>query len=718
MTKRIIWLVIATGIASIATQLVVIREFLTLFSGNEFVISITLFNWLFLGGCGTILLRIILKFIRPSYFHASILSFVLCIIGTIQIPIFRLLHNTIFIMGSSTGFYQVIAFTFLASAPYCILLGYLLPFSLALARNNEKRFLSSTIYIADNFGDALGGAVFSFFLVWFFTPVQAVFISSLPLLFLAFYICKRQETRDRRQERKDKMENIKSRKKETEFIFCITACIFSIVIMTACLFLEPHTLARNKIKPEFYKETPYARVAAYKSSQGYVFFQNNIPLFDTKNLIQAEKTVHYPLSQIENHESILLISAVSGMFSEIEKYPFKRVDYVEIDPQVSKALFDYSFLKPLDKMNVIHKDARFFLEHSNIRYDAVILNLSDPDTFQANRFFTKEFFDVVRQHLTDRGVFSFSITGFNNYPSTSMVEKISSLYVTLETCFQNILVLPGSEMFFMAKKSSDFDLDIPALLKKADIKTSYIENYFQADLIQERVNQLYDFIDKDSSQNRDFSPSLIKISFNEWFEKFQTSPLIFGIIIGGIFLVYILFINGVQSLLFFTGFFAMAAQIMIIFAFQIFFGYIYLKIGFIITLFLAGLLCGAYLGEKTDKTLAKAWMVKADICLIFLMTGLIVLLKFLPCVLREELFGLTAFCFGLLCGFEFPCGAKIKQENLSKITALFAADLAGASFGVLIFSLVLLPSLGLVNAGIVLVLIKLSGLMRFLIWKN
>ena len=231
-------------------------------------------------------------------------------------------------------------------------------------------------------------------------------------------------------------------------------------------------------------------------------------------------------------------------------------------------------------------------------------------------------------------------------------------------------------------------------------------------------NQLYDFIDKDTSLNRDFSPFLIKISFNEWFEKFQTSPLIFGIITGGIFLVYLFFIKGVQSLLFFTGFFAMAAQIMIIFAFQIFFGYIYLKIGFIITLFLAGLLCGAYLGEKIDKTLAKAWIVKADICLIFLMTGLIVLLKFLPCVLREELFGLTAFCLGLLCGFEFPCGAKIKQENLSKITALFAADLAGASFGVLIFSLVLLPSLGLVNAGIVLVLIKLSGLMRFLIWKN
>ncbi|MEN8210566.1 MAG: fused MFS/spermidine synthase [Thermodesulfobacteriota bacterium] len=715
MTKKIIWLVIATGIASIATQLVVIREFLTLFSGNEFVISITLFNWLFLGGCGTLLSKILLNFIKPSYFLASFLSFVLCIIGTIQIPVFRLLHNTIFIMGSSTGFYQVFVFTFLVSAPYCILLGYLLPFSLALARKNEKQLPSSIIYIADNFGDALGGAVFSFFLVWFFSPVQAIFLSSLPLLFLAFYInkevCRKQETRNKR-------EDTRTRKKGIELVFCIVTGIFSLCLMTACLFLEPHTLAINKIKPEFYRETPYARVAVYKSSQGHAFFQNSVPLFDTKNLIQAEKTVHYPLSQIENPESILLISAVSGVFLEIEKYPFKRVDYVEIDPQVSRALFDYSFLKPLDKMNVIQKDARSFLEHSNIRYDAIIMNLSDPDTFQVNRFFTREFFDVVSQHLTDKGVFSFSITGFNNYPSTFMVKKISSLYATLETCFENILVLPGSEMFFMARESSDFNLDIPALLRKKDVKTKYIENYFQADLIRERVSRLYDFIDKDSHQNRDFSPVLIKISFNEWFEKFQTSPLIFRIIISGIFLIYLFFIKGVQSLLFFTGFFAMAAQIMIIFAYQIFFGYIYLKIGFMITLFLAGLLFGAYFGEKTDKNLAKAWMIKADICLVFLMAGFILLLKFLPYVLKEELFGLAAFCFGFFCGFEFPCGAKIKQETLSKITGLFAADLVGASFGVLIFSLILLPSLGLVRAGVVLVVMKVLGLMRFLIWKN
>ena len=48
-------MVIATGISSVVTQLLIIREFLAQFQGNEFVIALILFNWLILGGIGTIL---------------------------------------------------------------------------------------------------------------------------------------------------------------------------------------------------------------------------------------------------------------------------------------------------------------------------------------------------------------------------------------------------------------------------------------------------------------------------------------------------------------------------------------------------------------------------------------------------------------------------------------------------------------------------------------
>jgi len=60
--------VIATGISSVVTQLLLIREFLAQFQSNEFVIALILFNWLIIGGAGTLLAHWVTK----RFWHATI----------------------------------------------------------------------------------------------------------------------------------------------------------------------------------------------------------------------------------------------------------------------------------------------------------------------------------------------------------------------------------------------------------------------------------------------------------------------------------------------------------------------------------------------------------------------------------------------------------------------------------------------------------------------
>jgi spermidine synthase len=55
--RAITRVVIATGVSSVVTQLLTIREFLAQFQGNEIVIALIFFNWLILGGIGTRLAR-------------------------------------------------------------------------------------------------------------------------------------------------------------------------------------------------------------------------------------------------------------------------------------------------------------------------------------------------------------------------------------------------------------------------------------------------------------------------------------------------------------------------------------------------------------------------------------------------------------------------------------------------------------------------------------
>jgi spermidine synthase len=175
--------VIATGISSVVTQLLIIREFLAQFQGNEFVIALILFNWLILGGIGTILCRRITRnFWTATASCLGWLSLLLTGLPAVQILAIRYLRNVFFIHGSSVGFYSILFYSFLVTAPYCLMIGFVLPYSLFVIRTSDPDYPGARIYITDNLGDVSGGALFSFVLVFWVSPMTAVFLSNLPLL--------------------------------------------------------------------------------------------------------------------------------------------------------------------------------------------------------------------------------------------------------------------------------------------------------------------------------------------------------------------------------------------------------------------------------------------------------------------------------------------------------------------------------------------------------
>ena len=113
-------MVIATGISSVVTQLLIIREFLAQFQGNEFIIALILFNWLILGGIGTILARWITRDLWGATANRlGWLSLILAMLPGVQILAIRFLRDVFFIHGSSVGFYPTLAYSFLIVSPYC-----------------------------------------------------------------------------------------------------------------------------------------------------------------------------------------------------------------------------------------------------------------------------------------------------------------------------------------------------------------------------------------------------------------------------------------------------------------------------------------------------------------------------------------------------------------------------------------------------------------------
>ncbi len=687
INHAILWIVIATGISSVVLQLISIREFLARFQGNEFVIALILFSWMALGGSGAFFA----KWAARRCFHPAVnrliwLSLVLSVLPVIQVVAIREAYDIVFIHGSSVGFYPTFLYVLLTLAPYGLILGFILPYSLFVLRILSPEYPGARIYITDNLGDVTGGALFSFALVFLVTPFTAIGLANLPLIAACLLLVAR------------------SGLPKLRFYL---AGILAAGVLISGFFLGESTLPQAEGKLIHYRESRYGRVEVLQQHEMRTLFLDGVPLFTNQNQHMAEEIIHYPLIQIPKPQHVLILSGEGGIMKEIEKYHPETIDYVELDPEVTEAELQFGLIKAVKGLRIIHQDGRAYLATTKKDYDAIILNLPEPDTFQLNRFFTDEFYKLVKRRLTAGGVFSFAVQGFDNYLPEPQRKKLSVIYNTVKGYFKHVLLLPGQQIFFLCS-DSPLSTDIPARLEKKEIPTQYISAYYDGDLSRKRIEDLNMLIDPDTPLNLDYRPRVMRIMFSQWFKKYSTSPSAFIAVILILVLSYLAFMSSESYVLFTTGFVNMGGEILVIFAFQIFFGYIYFQIGIIVTVFLAGLLPGAWLSERV-RNKSRRWLMIMD-SLLILLIGCFILGIFMGGErLPVSFFMIFGFLVSMASGFQFPIALQLQGGGKSAIAQSFSADLMGAACGTLITSLLLMPYGGILWTAVALMGVKMSS---------
>lgn len=686
----VLGLVVATGVASVVVQLVCLRELLTLFQGNEFVIALILFCWLAWGGIGSLAARGLAfrpRRLRPHLLSG--LSFLLAGLAPVQIFGIRGLRDLVFLHGSSVGFYPTFGFIGLTLAPYAFLLGLLLPLSLLVMRQYQPDYPGARVYIADNLGDTAGGALFAFLLVYWATPLQGIVLAQLPLLAAACRLAGGAAFGGR---------------------WRWAAAGLLLALLAGGLAGERRSLIvplRGHL--EAYRETRFGRIEVYRDSGQVSLIKDGRPVTGSHQVAAAEETVHYPLAQLDRVGPVLLIAGESGVMAEIARHRPGAVDYVELDPVMAELQFRFGLLQKVPGLTVIAKDGRAYLQSTTKRYDAIIVALPEPDTFQVNRFFTDEFFRLAQRRLAPGGILSFSLQGFDNYLAEAQRHKLACLFHTVSVHFPHVLLLPGQRIFFLCR-DRPLASDIPERLARKGIATRYIRGFFHGNVTPERIGELNRLARADAPRNTDYAPRLMRLMLHQWFERFDTRPALFVVAVVAALGVYLLRMTGPEFVLFSTGFMTMGSEILVVFAFQILFGYVYFQIGLIVTVFLAGLMPGAWLGARMAER-ERRLLRRADLALMMLMGALGVALVLVGAVLPAWFFLLFGFLVSLVCGFQFPLALGIAGGHPAAATRFFAADLMGAAAGTLMTSAVLVPYMGLMGTIAALVLLKGASLL-------
>jgi len=679
---------VGLGFSSIITQLSLLRELLGAFSGNELVLGICLGNWFVLTAAGAWLGEAAARLRRPErIFVAAQLGCAL--IPLAQVAAVRGLRDVVFLRGEAVG----LPGTWLASlallAPYCVAAGALLTLGCRIVGTGGRSGGVGQVYLADAAGSVAGGALFVFALVPRFDHFAVLCVPAFLNLALGAFLAQRIRARG------------------LLWACGIAAC--GLALLAALGDADSATTAWQHRGERVLSRvnSPYGRLIVCESAGLLTFYENGIPVAATENTSEVEEAVHYAMCQRPAAGRVLLIGGgVAGDAREILRYPaVDEVTYVELDPAVIEA---GRRLVPANlddsRIKVAAADGRRFVQESRGSFDVIIVDLPDPSTSQINRYYTAGFFAEAHRALRPGGVLAFGLGHYENFVGPELARLLASARRTLGGAFRQVIMVPGGRVFFLGSDEA-LTLEIAGRLESAGIHPRLVNrHYLQAMLSPDRLADIDRAVARPAALNTDADPVLYYYELRRWLSQFEgISAVLVGVLtlaLAG----YFVCVGPVPRVIFAAGFAASGLEIVLLLTFQMLYGSLYRQIGLVVSVFMAGLVAGAWAAARAEpgpfpaRRLAAAGL---GIAVVAAAIPLVIhAIAIMGSLARSEFAGqgcilIATFLLAWLVGAQFPLAAAAADPGTASVPArLFSADLAGAALGAFLVSSLLVPLIG------------------------
>lgn len=752
-SRTLFVVLVLIGFTAVIAQIVLMRELIVVFHGNEMSLGWMLASWLLWTAIGSGMLgRLAARTEQPQGLVA-LLEMLLAVSFPLAIYLVRA-SKVVFesVPGEILGPGPMILTALVVLSVFCLVSGGLFAAGSRLyaAEADISTFAGTTrVYLLEAVGSGLGGILASLVLIRYFEPLQIAALLSLLNLLAAIALV------------------VRSGVRRMAVLGVLVAVFVFFVFPFACRRLEEKSLSRlwRGYHLLANRNSIYGNLAVVQTESIRSLFENGLVSVDVPDPMAAEEAVHFALLQHPSPKSLLLVGGgVNGSLRQALQYSsLERVDYVELDPKVldlAEEFFPAEWIpaRTNRRVHVHNTDGRLFLKRTDLKFDVVIINLPDPQTAQLNRFYTLEFFQEVAGRLTPNGVFSFQLKGAEDYIGPELAEFLRCIHKTLRSVFPDVLVIPGETVHFLASPQvGSLTLDsgeLVARLRARHIHTSYLREYYlpyrmTPDRIADLESQLQ--AQPDMRINRDFAPvayyfdvALWSTRFNRAYRRiFQTighvrfSPFVATVVLT---LVALAAMVGwrpksdqrirptVGFCVAAMGFTLIGLEMLLLLAFQAIYGYVYHQLAILIAGFMVGMSFGSWLAVRRETNGAGDGRDRADIFrlvrLQFVAAASSILLYLLlqafaasnqPStifVVSQIIFPLLAVFCGLLGGYQFPIASRLffarSKDTEGSPGTLYALDLAGSCLGALVLSSYLVPVFGFEQTAWLMAVVNLA----------
>lgn len=722
------------GIFSMVQQALILREFFVIAHGNELSWGMCLGNWLlgvFLGSwLGGILLHR-MKNPESPFIPA------LCLLSLTPLPVLfftrviHWIHSTPY--GAYLTLFGIFGFSALAMIPISFFIGFLFPLMGQLSGSKSNRASLSSLYALEASGSFIGGLAYTLFFVGRI-PAAALSITLTLLLLITLLLY-----------------TLKTGSKKSMLSIAFLFLFFLGSMVTGGLHrldVQSTRLRWKSVSPGRLVESLETKYQSLQlgeeSGQWHIYangqLQSIFPDTTDSRILAAHLVCQNPRSR-----SILLIGGgLTGLAQSMMVPHVGRITVIETDARFVDLLRrtlpkELSRLFNDSRLHILTGDARRILLKNFKRnvFDTAYLDLPPPGTTQLNRFYTFEFFKILRRALGPTGTLAVNLLPMETYSAGESGRYNALMFHTLKKLFPDIVISTGPRPMLFASGTPGTVSSSPAVLagrfnacrlQPASLARlfSYFYEMGKSCSYLEQLDQIDEEINLDS---RPMGYYLYNRLIG-WYSGSKISPLLDSLenahaLLWLIPLLIALapvsiskaFAKGRRSSEFIlkwsaalAGFCCMTLEVLLIHLFQNRFGIVYHTIGVIVACFMAGLAAGAGLIPKNRSAPGLLKIQEFPIHIPFTLIAVLALL--LP-VLRSSRWLTPAalyiliFLTGSALGGFIPAAIRLMISSrgipaASAAGAVNAGDHLGSAAGAFLSAAVFLPLLGF-NATLFLV---------------
>ncbi|MCE7004804.1 polyamine aminopropyltransferase [Kibdelosporangium philippinense] len=286
-----------------------------------------------------------------------------------------------------------------------LLIGAEIPLLMVLLQRIRRQDAGSAVadlFAADYVGALLGGLAFPFILLPVFGQIRGALlvgalnaVVGLGLVLTVFG---------------------KKLARHTRTILSVGAIAVTVVLVTTFALAGRFELSARQAlyaDPVVHAErTPYQEIVITESFDSDVrFYLNGDLQFSSVDEYRYHEALVHPVLA-GPHDRVLILGGGDGLgLREVLSYQdVHAVTLVELDPRVIDLARTEPSLVELNgnafadpRVEVVNADAFTWLRHNASRYDAVIVDMPDPDSTATAKLYSVEFYALVKRVLTDDG---------------------------------------------------------------------------------------------------------------------------------------------------------------------------------------------------------------------------------------------------------------------------------------------------------------------------